>query len=700
MYRMNFNLISPRGNGHTFNVRFNEPIVISENSSVTMNWATFEREQKIEFKSNQKATIKVTDILPFFDWVNNGDGQVDGAYRVNGLDRGTDLEIDFIAGKYTLTQLQNVISNKLKTMAGFFTNSRPSASIDADANARATPPVFPTNASLRLSNHALVVPRDTPTEFYLEFGFMNAYPLDPLIANARHKLNIAQDVASSEINITASGGAFVDVANTRAKPAANSWNGYALGSHKYIHTGGEFGTYKDSANNLVGKDCSGSSFDELEFLNTVTMKVNSPAQDIEGCICLGLYSSGVAGVTNSNGDETYTLPVGTQALANRTNLAVLKTFEHATFGFIPHLYIGMMICGKATQVADAAGQQVGDLGKVRIFSYSPETQSTAFQTPTFVFETSLVDCLGASAMTTQPILGYQTYYDRGNTNASVTLAKKGDLHIRFFIGDKSGAKSIIYDTNSQLPTTNQTGDNKFMFSKAFMKQFDVVADAGTINEAQARASIPFEPIVYATHQDDKFVIEYSRINDFETVGGVNFGVSSINEFEIEMTEELGDIFVDNIGGITIPTRNNSLISYNGAVAFLNKMNIDMINCSLNENRYWFRLNHLNPQYLKEKLSIYLTDLPIKSYKNTVDKSKSGYRKAILANIPAPFGQSATVLDSNKVVGGYTPSVGVVNRLSNQALTTNNFNVEIRNLETDEPADLISQSIINFTIMGE
>ena len=83
----NFNLISPIGNGHNYNVRFNEPIIIPENASVSMNWASFERDNKIRFTEVQTITLNPKKVLPYWDWYNNGDGKGATDWRQNGVVR-------------------------------------------------------------------------------------------------------------------------------------------------------------------------------------------------------------------------------------------------------------------------------------------------------------------------------------------------------------------------------------------------------------------------------------------------------------------------------------------------------------------------------------------------------------------------------------------------------------------------------------
>ena len=96
---MNFNLISPSDNGHEFNVRYNEPIVVPPNSSVQLNWAQFERDNTINFTEDQTFTYIFNKITPTVRYVEN---------TVNGVNTD-DLNFSIAKGKYTIEQLQDAI---------------------------------------------------------------------------------------------------------------------------------------------------------------------------------------------------------------------------------------------------------------------------------------------------------------------------------------------------------------------------------------------------------------------------------------------------------------------------------------------------------------------------------------------------------------------------------------------------------------
>lgn len=687
---MNFNLISPNDNGHTFNVRFNEPIVIPENASVHLNWATFERDSDFKFTKDQTMKIIVEDILPYFDWHNNGAGRTADGYRINGVDRGTDLVITIPSGNYSITELQDAISQGFVKFCGSATQSR--TGIDNQSA------IVPQNLSLSMSNFTAVVPVIDEMANYLEFGMINNYPLNNITLHPLHKTaNIENLPAPDDMYLQSSdtGTAFIPEAGGLANafvPDAGSWISYTLGAKRYIHTGGQFNQY-DVLDQSLNKSVDG--FDELEYLNTMILKVKKDmrgANALQGNIFFGLFSEGLMGVsTDGGGSFSYVANNNDPAdLANRTHEAVIKTFQTQSNGYVPDAYFGIEVCGTDS---GSANQNF-----IKIYTSVPTFQSEAVNKMILVDEYNLNNGRDPRD-NTFPAIGIQTYYDLGNQAGYSHRHQKGTLHIRVFVGEGSGGKKIVFDTNSQIPNFDTAGDEA-VFTKEFMREYNDNTTRTGNNLAKAKASIPFSPALFFTHEDDPAYIQYSDFTDSVLINAVDTTQSNLNEYKVEMSSELANLFVDTgiEGTFTTGIKNASLIAFSGCLADLFQRNLNYQVIDQSQNRYFTRQNQIIPQFANEKLSIYLTDLPIKSYKNTNDKNKSGYRKSIIANIPQPF--QGTYDGRSKVLGGYTPSLGVVNRLSNQSMTTNNFNVEIRDLETDEPADSLKKTIINFTISAE
>ena len=115
-------------------------------------------------------------------------------------------------------------------------------------------------------------------------------------------------------------------------------------------------------------------------------------------------------------------------------------------------------------------------------------------------------------------------------------------------------------------------------------------------------------------------------------------------------------------------------------------------------------------YKNDRYAIYI-NLPVKTFINKIDVSNkgiqsSGFRKQILAICPAVFASNGdfdddagTLPDGRAIIsGGYSPNIGITHHLDNSHLiSTNNFTIEVRNLDDDSPAEQLFKTIVNFSV---
>jgi hypothetical protein len=100
---MNFNLISPDGNGYDYTTRFREDIVIKPNSKVYLNFSQLSQRVNVSFEEDQKITISSTDMIPEYkpdDFSNNILSE----------------ELTFPKGKYTFDSFKNKFNQLLNTL--------------------------------------------------------------------------------------------------------------------------------------------------------------------------------------------------------------------------------------------------------------------------------------------------------------------------------------------------------------------------------------------------------------------------------------------------------------------------------------------------------------------------------------------------------------------------------------------------------
>ena len=101
---MNFNLISPDGNGYDFTTRFREDIVIKPNSKVYLNFSQLSQRVNVSFEEDQKITISSTDMIPEYKPDSLGDFNVLAE------------ELTFPKGKYTFDSFKNKFNELLNSL--------------------------------------------------------------------------------------------------------------------------------------------------------------------------------------------------------------------------------------------------------------------------------------------------------------------------------------------------------------------------------------------------------------------------------------------------------------------------------------------------------------------------------------------------------------------------------------------------------
>ena len=700
----NFNLISPEGNGYNFNVRFDEPIIVPENASVHLNWGQFERDNAIVFTKNQTITLKNPQILPIWNWK---EGKVDGSMTINGIEKNAgDFTFSIPKGKYSLESLQTAIVNAFcvddKTICKSLTEDR--TGVDDSL-------IGIDNPSLKLLDFQLICPRYETDPNHLEMGFIVNNKPKAFLPDMTNKHNVSVDDPADASDIptgivlknAGASGTF-----TNGLPDQTAYNAYCMGRRKYNHSGGHFQQYIGGFA-TKGNVMKNGGFDELENLNTINFVSNKNFEDTSGSTFVGLYIQGYAGANGDTSviggnDGTAAVSDDNDPLANRIHGATMiaKRSQDGTGGYYPKCHFGVEYTGfnvanltngqqdrlniinaeMGTQADGTINMENTILGMNRVYSIKLSTYRDPDDDSPFSF-------------------GIQTYYDRGNSNKMFSGADKGDLHIRVYIQNVDGTSIVVYDTNTKYPHRDVVERNQY-FTKKFMQTYWDTTEASTITLAQAQSTIPFVPIISSTQDGEGGRISYSQIEDLMPVAP-NEQNSFLQDYQLEISNELGNLFTPLGTDLTYLSSvlSPAYINFSGANNYMNNEVQNIFLATLGQNEFYFRDNNVLGQYRQDKFSIILNNLPIKSYKNTNDKSKSGYRKPILANIPNPFSSADVGIgNQGKILGSYQSSLGIVNRLSNQAMTTNNFDVEIRNLETDKPAEQLTKSIINFTINAD
>lgn len=207
----------------------------------------------------------------------------------------------------------------------------------------------------------------------------------------------------------------------------------------------------------------------------------------------------------------------------------------------------------------------------------------------------------------------------------------------------------------------------------------IVGDGINYNTAAARNSqIPFGFQTSVQNQDQGFQsIEFSAIDKTGNGNSNAVPYTMIREYQIDLSNNLQDVL--SIGGTGIITE----LHPNGCQDA----------CDLIES-------HLDLNWKSQNFSIFI-NLPTNNYKNVKQQRDGGFKKSILANIPAPFTTGAINTqqgsDNGLVVSTYQPYTPIISQLKNNKITTNTMEIKIVDMSDERPAEVINRSIVNFTI---
>lgn len=258
----------------------------------------------------------------------------------------------------------------------------------------------------------------------------------------------------------------------------------------------------------------------------------------------------------------------------------------------------------------------------------------------------------------------QTYYSNDEADLHTNNRK---LYFRLINQTLGGSitdpSNILYDSKNS---------NMFIPMAFFNGQAITGSNAKKTDLINSR--IPFNIIASAQSQNEGFTtLQYS---EFDKTDGTSANpLSIIMNYKLNYTEQLARYVGDNGSHNLYP---NTCEMESEFVHIPN-----------------FRLDWLNDSY-----SILIKNLPIRNFKNTGVEANGGFGKAILANVPAPFNESVEqTIDNRKVLTGlYQPSYPVVLELNNpSAFETNNFDVSIVNIRTEEEVQELIKSNVSFTI---
>ncbi len=659
---MNFNLVSPNNNAHEFTVRYQEPIVIPANSSVYLNWATFERDNVVVFTQDQTFTYVLDEPIPRFT-----EDEVD----LKGYKQTYTIK----KGRYTISQLQDEILIQQididgKVICGFNPTARNISLFGDDPVAGGYVGVIePDDPVLNLNPYQLVTPNQDTNADYLTFGF-----------NITNRLNDSNSPSTQHHkNATVHRGQGNNLANPAYVASADGTldannrtqygNSYTLyDEEKYIHIGKDLNTYTTTSSQDANfRVNDGRGTDELKHANRIVALCNKTVQNIEGKIWIGLYSLEAA---ENVIDTEMTNPTGGANMTVRD----AGTADEFPYGF--------------------GGVEVTSTG-IKIFGGFFDDWASADVTKK-IYEVRWADLnMNPNYF---PKVFIQTYYPDTDviTNDTGADDDSESLFVRVGLINNGNMTVIIYDSNWYETNFD------WIFTKDFLTEFSSVVppsqhqQGGGVGEASRRAELPFNPMVAATKTNEGWIdIAYSVVDERNV--GPEKSMTLVRKYHLELSKELGNLFT--------PSKDSTIVLDQRFPTTSNIVNLkafvggNFLNVNNNTNQFFYQFNQLIHQYRLDKFIVLINGLPIKAYSNKANFG--GTRKTILANIPNPFAGGDVIGGTGdyneRIIGSYQSSMGIVNQLNNQQFTTNNFSIKIVNMEDETPAEQLDKVVINFTI---
>jgi len=441
-----------------------------------------------------------------------------------------------------------------------------------------------------------------------------------------------------------SGFRIVAYAKERGTGVAKQYNNYALTKKHYFHYAFKNDEPVRDASNFI-------SDPNQNFVFCAGIK---EVHAMEGAITVGLYSPEYAvmsgGANRIGGNLTPrnipTTPSATSRLACLCGIEITEAGRAAGNGSV-------MRVNWATTTIDGVQKTVRHWTNINQTISGMKTDIVGNANSIF----------GAN---NKPLFAFQTYLDEDDE----LYKDEPRIYLRIYkignIGGNGGGDEffeLIYD--SKL-----TGE---FFPKSFFE-----ADTSFYDDAnKVNSQIPFSIIMAAQVEDEGWdMIVYTELDKSANNSDDNKPATIIDNYQLTFNKSLEKVFLQANTPKLFP------------------------NFVFRRTDLFYERN-LSLEWQTKNYTILLNNLPIQNYKNVEEKRQPAYQKAVLANIPAPFGISANLVEPNndnmELVSVYQPYNPIITDLRNQELVLNNFDVRIVDMENESTAGEIISSIINFTI---
>jgi len=613
----NFNLISPKGNGSEYTIRFQDPIVIGKNSQIEFKFAELERAGEVVIQEDAHIELVVENLLPRLDpATGTGDNQL-----FTGSNRKS---VSVPKGVYSYTAFKDIIKSRFSTAI--------SSEIDLYQMK-----AFNTDNTLE-------------TERDLGFGLSYGNNYKQNLPNGAGALLYSNNVALNDIaEITCNGG------------VAGTVDAGAMLKQKYIHRYDLDPTH---------------ALDQNEPQNFIKLRGIKSCANQTGHIQFGLYGAEVS----------QSLGTGVNRLfANGVNTAlnpVNAVGRGATSGnhYLP-VYCGMRVAPYGGDIEFFVGRDTTTSGSMANFPSGWQNSIVNIQSVRVIRTMKVSDIF---TETEQPYFLFQTYQNT-QANFEGTVARNNrDCETNWRVIAVTGASSEdnSYSLNVIFDSINHS-DFAYLTSK--IEVGDSMNYGVAPNEsAKAKSQIPYNPVVGFSDSNDGWSITYTGTS----IDGGNSNQSLLLDYKLIFSEELQKVFSaeetdDLLPNYVLPT--SHVLEYNSVAG--------------GQYNLFFNTDIANP-WKRDSYSVFI-DLPCNNYKNLSSKVNGGFRKSVLANIPAPFSSDTVVqatTSNNEITTVYEPYQPIKSDLLNNEMSVNSFKITIVDMKTELLAKQLKSSTVNFSIL--
>lgn len=656
------NLVSPVDNGHTYSVRFREPLVIEANSKVYLNFAKFKRNSSIYFNTDQTIEVVLNEVLPTVLPAAAGT-----ANTVMGTNSITIPVINPLTNQsgYTASQLEQVINERL--------GGDPEVAADYGIRAVAGVP-----KQMMLYNP--VYERQDYSK--IAIGWYKDYNILDLPSwlglSGAHNFGMAEN-GLGDVCVKTS-------ANAGADPADLYYDCFGMSKQ----------TYDFSYQSALSPNS--------ENHNLIEFQANMSVGEQVGSIFMGLSSHEIADSLKAGGDDWTAYADGSSDNSFTHGTTGTQTSSSGRTLLVPILYkpnssdalqSSASVADKAASVPQAflgieiTGSSQPDGNKQMLNIWRASNYTTRHNAPTRaaaeinrmikVWSCPMASLLeGADANNVNARFALQTYWAEG-----FQASTNDKLEFRLFNLINSNYvdnTNLIYDSKNSI---------RWLTYNFFRQKGLTTINTGTdAQKAQkANSQIPFNVLMSAQKVGEGF--ETLKMAGWEKTGtnsplGTatnNSPITLVQAYQFKISSELA--------------------------RFVGVNESDKYNPNLPENQVSSIVKEDADQHTDESYSIFLKNLPISAYKNIQSKAMSagnnvqsaGYAQPIIHDVPTPYSDSKVINSGTGdiIVGTFQPSIQKKLDLDNNRQVLNSLDVEIRDIESNVIAEGLSGSVINFTI---